>query len=104
MVDNTRIKDLQSKMETLFRMVDQNQKHSQEQIQGIEQTLAGVVNSVANLSRLVESQVKVASASSTDQFQQLTLPVGPDLNPIIALPPRSVRLDFPHFDRKDVLQ
>lgn len=104
MADNTRMKELQAKVETLFTLMD----HNEQRFKTIEQsliTLPMIQQSLAGISQMLEStQIhKHSGESSTtptlvDEASQIT--VQPSLD---AYSVRNIKIDFPRFGGIDAL-
>lgn len=104
MADNTRMKELQAKVETLFTLMD----HNEQRFKTIEQsltTLPMIQQSLAGISQMLEStQIRKHSGESSttptlvDEASQIT--VQPSLD---AYSVRNIKIDFPRFGGIDAL-
>lgn len=104
MADNTRMKELQAKVETLFTLMD----HNEQRFKTIEQsltTLPMIQQSLAGISQMLEStQIRKHSGESSttptlvDEASQITVQLSLDAYSV-----RNIKIDFPCFGGIDAL-
>lgn len=105
MADNTRMKDVQAKVETMFTLMDNNDQR----FKIIEQSLTNlplIQRSLAGISQFIESQQITkpmgetsASPLLVDDYSQVAILQTSDYFSM-----RNIKIDFPRFAGSDALQ
>ncbi|XP_039120034.1 probable leucine-rich repeat receptor-like protein kinase At1g35710 [Dioscorea cayenensis subsp. rotundata] len=94
-IENTRLKDLMAKMDTLLQVMDQRDKR----IKVLEQSLMAISQYIEN--QQAHSSVMVVQPPSRSTAEGSHASESRAIQPSLA---RSLRLDFPRFDSSDALQ